>query len=161
MHIPGLIECFLNLYKFCQSVFTVPCFGKKAPLFPSNVSSSRSAHAQSLSTRLMSLPMPSPLFASNNNTGGVLASKRGAAASARFFHARFATFCCAFQNTFYPVLAHFSTFSIAGFLPGGWVGRGGTQERCTGSKQKLTPQNCLQMNELSRGSFGVFDGEYG
>ena len=50
--------------------------------------------------------------------------KKGCGDERELFHARFPTFCRAFQNTFYPVLAHFSTLSMAWFLPlrGGWGG---------------------------------------
>ena len=130
----------------CHVLLRKPCF--------SPLSSSRPAHAQSLSTRLMSSPMPLPLFATPPHRAQKEVRQRAQGFSCEFRH-----FLPLFSKYFLP---HVSTLfnmlhgRVFAWREGG-VGWGGTQQqRCTGSKQKVTPRNCLQMNELSQGSFEVF-----
>ena len=104
-----LIEGSLNLCNFWQSVFAVPCFAKKAMLF--------------LAVKFKACARPVSLHTSNElANASPSAFKKRCGSEREVFCARFATFCRAFQNTFYPMLAHFSTCFIAGFLPGGRVG---------------------------------------
>ena len=137
-----LIEGSLSLCNFWESVFAVPCFAKKAMLFLAV--KFKAAHAQSLSTHLMSLPMPLPLFAA-----ALRRAQKEVRQQAQGFSCAFRHFLLRFSKYFLP---HVSTlFNVLHSRVFAWREGGvdGTQQRCTGSKQKGTPRNCLQMNELS------------
>ena len=120
-----------------SSEFAVTCFAKKAALFR------QVQGLRSLSSLLMSLPMPLPLFASTIAQKGVRRLAQG-------FSCRFHHFLLRFSKNFPPcVIGHFSTFSIAWFLPEGAGGVWWHAATLHWLQQKLTPRNCLQMNELS------------
>ena len=132
----------------------LPCFAKKAMLFSAAVKFKvcKARHTLPLSLHTSNeLPIQClyyPTVCLHSRCHARLKKRCGS--EREVFCARFATFCRAFQNTFYPMLAHFSTLSMAGFLPGGWVGLDGTQQLCTAPWHRLkakTDASKLSANE--------------
>ena len=122
-----LVDYFLILFMFRRCMFSVCHVLPRKPCFSPLLSSSRSARQDtpclSLSTRLMSCQcLYYPTVCLHSRCHARLKKRCGS--EREVFCARFATFCRAFQNTFYPMLAHFLTLSMAWFLPlrGGWGG---------------------------------------
>ena len=151
-----LVDYFLLLFMLRQCMFSVCHVLPRKPCFSPLLSSSRSARQDtpclSLSTRLMScqclylLPhcLPSqPLPCSAQKE--VRQRARGFLCAFRHFLSRFSKYFLPHVSTLFNVV-HGRVFA---WRVGGVGWHEGTVY-CTSSKQKPTPRNCLQMNELSQ-----------